>query len=77
MQKKIIQIIRIDTNSYFLWYNEIGDIMKSKFLWLIGVILILAGLGIGLKVNKVAGVSLTVIGMVISIIFILLEDKHK
>lgn len=51
--------------------------MKSKFLWLIGVILILAGLGIGLKVNKVAGVSLTVIGMVISIIFILLEDKHK
>ncbi len=61
----------------FLWYNEIGDIMKSKFLWLIGVILILAGLGIGLKVNKVAGVSLTVIGMVISIIFILLEDKHK
>ena len=60
-----------------MWYNEIGDIMKSKFLWLIGVILILAGLGIGLKVNKVAGVSLTVIGMVISIIFILLEDKHK
>ena len=60
-----------------MWYNEIGDIMKSKFLWLIGVILILAGLGIGLKVNKVAGVSLTVIGMVISVIFILLEDKHK
>ena len=74
---KTIQIIRIDVNSYFLWYNEIGEIMKSKFLWLIGVILILIGLVVGLKLNKVAGVSLTVIGMLISIIMILLEDKHK
>ncbi len=50
---------------------------KFKFLWLVGVILILAGLGIGLKVNKVAGVVLTVIGMLIAIVLILLEDKRK
>ena len=50
---------------------------KSNLLWLIGVILILIGLFLGLKVNKVAGVSVTIVGMVISIILILLEDKNK
>ena len=57
----------------------VGDIMKDKFkyLWLSGVIFILAGLGIGLKVNRTAGIVLTVVGMLISIVLILLEDKNK
>ena len=50
---------------------------KFNLLWLIGVVLILIGLFLGLKVNKVAGVSVTVVGMLISIVLILLEDKHK
>ena len=50
---------------------------KFKYLWLVGVILILTGLGIGLKVNKIVGIVLTVIGMLISIVLILLEDKNK
>ena len=50
---------------------------KFKYLWLVGVILILAGLGLGLKVNKIVGIVLTVIGMLISIVLILLEDKNK
>ena len=50
---------------------------KFKFLWLIGVILILLGLVLGLKVNKTVGIVLTVIGMLVSIVLILLEDKKK
>lgn len=57
----------------------VGDIVKDKFkfLWLIGVILILVGLVLGLKVNKTVGIVLTVIGMLVSIVLILLEDKKK
>lgn len=50
---------------------------KFNLLWLIGVVLILVGLFLGLKVNKTAGVSVTVVGMIVSIVLILLEDKRK
>ena len=48
---------------------------KVNLLWLIGVVLILVGLLIGLKVNKVGGIVITVIGMISSIALILMEDK--
>ena len=53
--------------------------MKKGFnyLWLVGVIIILVGLFLGLKINKVAGIVVTVIGMLIAIALILLEDKRK
>ena len=50
---------------------------KVSYLWLIGVALILIGLFLGIKVNKLAGIILTVIGMLIAICLILLEDKRK
>lgn len=50
---------------------------KLNFLWLIGVFMILLGLLVGLKINKVVGIVFTVLGMLIAIALILLDDKSK
>lgn len=47
----------------------------KNFLWLIGVIVIIVGLVIGLKVDKNIGMIVTVVGMVIAGLLVLISDK--
>ena len=53
--------------------------LKEKFniIWLGGIVLIIVGLVLGLRVNKLAGQILTVVGMIIPILLLIFERSIK
>ena len=53
--------------------------LKDKFniVWICGIVIILVGLVLGLKVNKMVGLVLAVIGMLIPTLLLIFEKKIK
>lgn len=49
----------------------------KNYLWLIGVVIIIAGLLLGLKVDKNVGTIVTIVGMVISALLVLISSDKK
>lgn len=53
--------------------------LKDKFniVWLGGIVIIIIGLILGLKVDKIVGLILTVVGMLIPTLLLIFEKRIK